>query len=147
MQTRMPFCLKLSSPEHLNAQNMVLFTFPVDFSVACVWKIPQKVSLPNLVWRHNKLHYTVEHSPHPSWQPYCFGAKTLFSLSTCSTIKLPRQLHMVKQYILWVIQPERWLVTCFKMFESLPSLWGRLIECQPYWIGLGEACSLLSGGR
>jgi len=30
---------------------------------------------------------------------------------------------------------------------SLPSLWGRQIEYQPAWLGLGGAHSLVSGGR
>ena len=30
---------------------------------------------------------------------------------------------------------------------SLPSLWGRKIEYQPAWLGLGGARSLVSGGN
>jgi len=30
---------------------------------------------------------------------------------------------------------------------SLPSLWGTLIEYQPFWLGLGGACSPVSGDR
>jgi len=47
---------------------------------------------------------------------------------------------------LWVGKLSRYVTRHLGQL-SLPSLRSRLIEYQPFWLGLGGACSLVSGGR